>query len=272
MREIHSDEMRKLQLDMLDYVMKFCDENNISCWLHAGTLLGAVRHKGYIPWDDDIDLGMLRPDYDKFMKLFNEKKDNPRYEFHCFENDPELLRPFGKVYDNNTVFYEVSEHGVKLAVNIDIFAMDNAPDDDKKAYGMLKKRNIYALLNLARRMPVFLKPTRGGFLRSLCVYGFRLATRIFPRDYFTRKVIENAKSCGSLNTKRVGDLTGFYDAVLDRSGFEDSNLVMLEFEGKKYKAPADYDGWLRALYGDYMQLPPEDKRVSLHKYKAYVKE
>ena len=268
MREIHSDEMRKIQLDILDYVMKFCDDNNISCWLNGGTLLGAVRHKGYIPWDDDIDLGMLRPDYDKFMKIFNEQADK-RYRFHCFENDPELLRPFGKVYDENTIFYEVSENGVKLSVNIDIFAMDNAPDDDKAAYGMLRKRNIYVLLNLARRMPVFLKPTRGNFLRSLCVYAFRLITRIFPRDYFTRKLIENAKSCISQVTKRIGDFSGLHSTMLDKSAFDE--LKTLEFEGRKYKVPGDYDGWLRGLFGDYMTLPPEEKRVSTHKFKAYIK-
>ena len=268
MREIHVDEMRKLQLDILDYAADFCEKNNIEYWLNAGTLLGAVRHKGYIAWDDDIDIAMLRPDYDKFIKTFNEQ--STRYKVHCFENDSECLQPFAKIYDENTILYEPDENVIKLAVYIDIFVMDNAPDDDKLAAKMFRKRDIYVLCNLARKMPVFLKPTRGGFIRSLCVYAFRLMTRIFPRDYFTRKLIENAKSCISQSTRRIGDFSGLHSTMLDKSAFDE--LKTLEFEGRKYKVPGDYDGWLRGLFGDYMTLPPEEKRVSTHKFKAYMKD
>lgn len=270
MREIFTDELRKLQLDMLDYTAKFCDDNNIAYWLNAGTLLGAVRHGGYIPWDDDIDLGMLRPDYDRLIELFNE--NSTRYKLHCFENDPECLQPFAKIYDEDTILYEPNENGIKLAVYIDIFVMDNAPDDDNAAAKMFRRRDIYVLCNLARKLPVFLKPTRGGFLRSLCVYAFRLLTRVFPRDYFTRKLIMNAKLYASRDTRRIGDFSGLHSTMLDKSGFELNELVLLEFEGRKYKAPGDYDGWLKGLFGDYMQLPPEDKRVSTHRYRAYMKE
>ena len=85
MHELSLDELRKIQIEILDVVVKFCDDHEINYWLDCGTLIGAIRHKGYIPWDDDIDIGMLRPDYEKFMKLFNE--ENTRYKFMCYELD-----------------------------------------------------------------------------------------------------------------------------------------------------------------------------------------
>ena len=104
MRKLTSQELRQNQIEILDAVTDFCDKNDIKYWLNGGTLIGAVRHNGFIPWDDDIDLGMLRDDYDKFTKLFNAS--NTRYKFRCLELDPKWHLVFGKVYDVQTVLYE----------------------------------------------------------------------------------------------------------------------------------------------------------------------
>ena len=101
MEEMTLEEIKKNEKEILDVVAKFCDERKIKYWIDCGTLLGAIRHKGFIPWDDDIDLGMLRPDYDRFMKEFNGY--NSRYEFHCFENDSNWIRAFGRVVDTETI-------------------------------------------------------------------------------------------------------------------------------------------------------------------------
>lgn len=265
MKEIGRERLREIQIEILDAVMSFCDENGIKCWLNGGTLLGAVRHGGYIPWDDDIDLGMLRPDYDKFMAMFNAKND--RYKFLSYENDKESFTHYGKVYDTSTILYEPNEKGNKLSVNIDIFVMDNAPLDEAEQKRMLRKRKIFLICNFGRKLPIFLKPTRGGSLRSLAVYTFRAMLRIFPRHYFVKGLVRNAKLYADKDTGLVGDFTGLRDAVIEREKLEE--MTQLEFEGKKYNAPACYDEWLRKLYGDYMQLPPEEKRVSTHFFKAY---
>ena len=118
----------------------FCRENNINYWLDSGTLLGAIRHGGYIPWDDDIDIGMLRPDYDRFLAMFN--KFNKQYQVFSVENDINFPYPFGKVLDTHTVLYEPNEQGVKLSINIDIFVYDNAPEDDKLVEQMYRKRDF----------------------------------------------------------------------------------------------------------------------------------
>ena len=95
MRQIGMDELKKIQLEILDAVSAFCTKHGITYWLDGGTLIGTVRHKGYIPWDDDIDLGMLRPDYDRFIKEFNAH--NSRYRLVCRENDPDFYQAFAKV-------------------------------------------------------------------------------------------------------------------------------------------------------------------------------
>ena len=128
MKQLDINELRAIQLEILDYVAKFCDEHEIKYWLDGGNLIGAIRHKGYIPWDDDVDVGMLRADYEKFMLMFNE--NNTRYRFTCYELNRSFYLPSGKVTDTETVLYEPDEKGIKTAVYVDIFVYDNAPDDD----------------------------------------------------------------------------------------------------------------------------------------------
>ena len=271
MRQIGLDELKSIQLEILDVVAKFCEERGINYWIDAGTLLGAIRHKGYIPWDDDIDVGMLRPDYDRFMKEF---KNIPRYEFHCIENDPNFFMAFGKVYDNTTVLYEPDETGIKMAVNIDVFVYDNAPDDEAQCRSMLRKQFIYSRLNEARTMPIHTKPN-GNILRKIFVYIVRTAIHIIPSsilsyNYFAVKAIQNSRRYINENTKRVGNFSSHTLAVWSKEIFR--SFIDVEFEGRKYKAPVGYDAWLRGFYGDYMTPPPEHKRISRHRFKAFVKE
>lgn len=274
MKEIGIEKLKQIQLEILDVVTKFCDERGINYWLHAGTLLGAVRHKGYIPWDDDIDLGMLRPDYDRFMKEFNGF--SPRYEFHCIENDPEFDFEFGKVLDNETVLHEPFGSLMDLAVNVDIFPIDNAPDDEKTVQDIYKENHSYHVAANILRKGV-LGPVPGNIVRKICVRGYRLlwmVAHFFPprsaRFFYLRKIAENAKRYANENTERVGDFCGGTRITCKREIL--SNLIELEFEGKMYKAPVGYDEWLTLLYGDYMTPPPPEKRTSGHSLKAYWKD
>ena len=141
MREITTSELKELQLSILDSVDRFCRENGIHYWLDCGTLLGAIRHNGYIPWDDDIDIGMLRPDFNRFIREFHTEGN--RYTAHCVENDSNFCYPYAKVLDNNTVLYEPDQNGNKIAVNIDVFVYDNAPDDNEMLEKMFDKRDFY---------------------------------------------------------------------------------------------------------------------------------
>ena len=265
MRELTTQELRQIQLEILDVVAKFCDDNQITYWIDCGTLLGAIRHKGYIPWDDDIDVGMLRPDYDKFIKLFNAQ--NTRYKFHCPEIDPKFFCAFGKVYDTQTFLYEEA-YGRKInyAIDIDIFPYDNAPDDDNLVREMYIKRDYYYRRYSTRIRPIMTR-FKGNVVKKIFVYAFRFALKLLPKNYFLRKIIANSKSYASQDTKRVGNFTCAAKIACDKRVFD--SFIEVEFEGRKYKAMAGYDEWLRAFYGDYMQLPPVEKRVNPHKLHAF---
>ena len=138
MERMSKEELRKTQIGILDYFTNICEENGINYFLTYGTLLGAIRHKGYIPWDDDIDVAMLREDYDKLIDVFNTN-NNSRYRFSCVENDPLCMYPFGKIIDENTILYERGEQGIEIGVYIDVFVYDNAPMESLN--GIIKTGN-----------------------------------------------------------------------------------------------------------------------------------
>ena len=264
MKKLDISELKQLQLGILDVVHEFCVANGIQYWLDCGTLLGAIRHKGYIPWDDDIDIGMLRPDYDRFMNTFNASND--RYQFLCPELDPEYSLGHGKVVDNQTVLYEPDESGRKLAVYIDVFYYDNAPDDRIQLERMFNKRDWYRRCSLARNMPHDLL---GGFVRNVVFDVLHVLTKPFPKNYFALKIVQNSKRFADQKIKRVGSFSSYSRMTADKDIFD--SFIRVEFEGKEYMAPCGYDKWLKAFYGDYMKLPPVEKRVSTHQFKAYMK-
>ena len=264
MKAIDEADLKRIQIDILDYVHEFCIENKINYWLDCGTLLGAIRHRGYIPWDDDIDIGMLRPDYDKFMKKFNSR--DSKFRFICPELNLDYAHGAGKVIDTNTILYEPNKKGRKLSVYIDVFVYDNAPDDDKLLKRMFDKRDWYRKCSMAHSQG---HDSIGGFARNIGFAFLRLLTSPFPRNYFALKMMKNSKKYASYDTLRVGNFSSYSRTVGERKVF--ASFIDVEFEGKTYKAPSGYDQWLKAFYNDYMTLPPLDKRVSTHIFEAYMK-
>lgn len=263
MRKIEIEELKDLQINILDAVHKCCKKNNINYWLDCGTLLGAIRHKGYIPWDDDIDVGMLRSDYEKFRKIFNT--ENERYVFMCPEDNSDFCYPHGKVLDTWTLLYEPDRQGRKIAVNIDIFVYDNAPKNERILKRMYRMRDFYRGCNVARSQRKDYIP---GIKRKIGFLLLKILLRPFPRNYFARKISDNSKKYANTITGRVGNFTSYSKFICESSVFE--SFVDCMFENKLYSVPKGYDKWLRAFYGDYMKLPPVEKRVSSHKFEAYM--
>ena len=264
LRELNKDEVCSLQVGILDAVAAFCEKNQIHYWLDSGTLLGAVRHGGYIPWDDDIDVGMLRPDFIRFMNSFNS--DDSRFQVTCRELDENCVYPYGKVLDTHTILYEPDENGIRSCVNIDIFIYDNAPDDDAACRKMYQIRDRYNMLNALRNKLI----GTHGFLKDIVKTCGYWSTRLFPKGYFARKLVENATKYADQSTEHVGNFLAYTKIFCGKDIFDD--FVRLSFEGKEYAVPAGYDKWLTAFYGNYMELPPVEKRVSHHMYKAYIEE
>ena len=264
MEEIDLNELRKIQVKILDDIHLFCKKNRIKYWIDCGTLLGAIRHKGYIPWDDDIDIGMLREDYEKFLKTYNNR--DSRYKLLAIENDKEYNFQFGKVIDSNTILWEPDpETGVKSGVYVDVFVYDNAPDDDKLVKKMYDKRDKYNKLRNAQLYPNMYD--KSSFKKRVMHFFVNCYLKLLPKTYYSKKCIKNSKKYMNEKTKRVGNFTSNARICCDKKIFK--KFIEVTFEKKKYMAPVGYDDWLKAFYGDYMKLPPKEKRVSLHKFKAY---
>lgn len=265
MRRLSPEEVKKIQIEILDVVAAFCEENHINYWLDSGTLLGAVRHKGYIPWDDDIDIGMLREDYDRFAELFN--KSNDRYRFVDIENTPDFYVAFGKVIDTQTILYESDKKGVKISINIDVFIYDNAPDDDDILKKMYNKRDRLVFLSLFSRgnqltkKDSFFKKTSKQIIHTL-LFGV-------SSEKCLKKIVENSRRFSDIKTNRKGNFRST-DTRLAVNNDCFSSFVKMEFEGKQYDVLIGYDEYLKQLYGDYMKLPPERERVTHHQYEAYL--
>ena len=264
--QLSLDELKRHQLGILDAVATFCDQQGIPYYLSGGTLLGAVRHQGYIPWDDDIDICMMREDYERFIRIFNDAND--RYKVWSIENNPKFLREYGKVLDTHTVLYEPDESGKKLCVNIDLFINDSAPDDDRLVNALYDRRDLLRKKKILREQSKYQRVT--GF-HSLWYYIRGIFRRMIPERYYVRKLVENARRYDDPKSEYIGDFSGYYHGQarvkVPRAIFTEA--VLLDFEGKKYKAPIGYDAWLTALYGDYMVLPPVEERVSHHSFIAY---
>lgn len=261
MKRINNGELKQLQIDILDEVDRFCKQHNINYWLDCGTLLGAIRHEGFIPWDNDLDIGMLREDYDKFCKMYN-KFDNT-YELHCYENDENFFFPFAKIYNTKTVLYEPDIKGDRLSVNIDVFAYDNAPIREKDLKKMYKKRDFLYLCNFHYRAN---NEPLGNSLRKLAIKTFRKLIKLFPRRMYVMKLVDNAKKYQFIESGNIGDFTSIGTIIADKSIF--SEFIERRFEGGLYPVPKRYDEWLRIVYGDYMKIPPKEEQI-VHSFEAF---
>ena len=259
--------LRKLQLTELDILIeidKICKENNIQYFLIGGTLLGAVRHKGFIPWDDDIDIGMIRSDYEKFIDLcLNKNVLGEKYFLHCNESDENYFIPFVKVKKNNTTFAEEHIDKVKThkGIFLDIFPYDNVPKQKSIMqriqaiivrnihYAIYVKYGIYRLKDKKRKALTWI-------FTLLPVKTLKKMNKCFSMIFEKRK-----------NNKYIVSLAGSSSYVEETLSKERLfPLKKTKFENLDFYAFNDNDYYLAQLFGDYMKLPPEEDRKT-HKPK-----
>ena len=261
MKAINLDELKSIQLDLLQKTADFCEKNHLRYFLCGGTLIGAIRHKGYIPWDDDIDIAMPREDYDKFVKTFN--KQGNYYQVVNLDTNPKYEYCFAKVYDNRTIMKELHYPGCTFGVCIDVF-----PADGVKTTAQISKIKLLRKFLNTKRANYFHRTllkkvinTFGKFL-LLPFSAHQIATWM---DNEARKY-----TFGSL--PKAGVIANPFGPgeMVDKSVFDSD--IYREFEGREYRVPIGYDTWLRSVYGDYMQLPPEEHRVTHHTFEAWWKD
>ena len=263
-------EHQLIMLDILKDFASFCDENGLSYYLDSGTLLGAVRHKGFIPWDNDVDVGMLRPDFDKFVELLKER--NYMLNDHIILEMPDTtIYPFLKLGDTRTKLIEFPDRfPIDCYVYIDIFPKDGLVGNGKSTEKVCKKSHRYGLMHWFLKFSIPCWKATEGFPKKqiACVADFIFRDKnagYRKQEKFIRKHIKKhpIETCDYVTTLVNGE---FY-RICPKRCFDD--FVVLEFEGYEFKAPIGYAEWLRVLYGDdYMTPPPKDKQ-EVHNIEAY---
>ena len=266
LKRLNDEEIKQVSLDILIDVASFCEKNGINYFLACGTLLGAVRHNGFIPWDDDIDIIMPRPDYDNFLKSFVSEID----EVKDFNSSNLCIETFAKVSRKGTIMID-RELGRKLwGVNIDIFPLDGAPGKGvEDHYSRMLK-----LYSWVPRLCPFYKVV--GAAKAKWFFKYIIKRLRYPHKGTCQDVKKELLSRLYDNSFDFSPLAGAYfgdDGIrefMPKEWFE--NYIELDFEGKKYSAISHYDDYLRQLFGDYMELPPENERHSHHRYDSYIEE
>ncbi len=255
------EELRRLQLlqtEMLHEVHRVCVKNNIKYIMDAGTLLGAIRHRGFIPWDDDIDIRILRSEYKKICKAFEKDLDKDKYFFQNFESDKHYVWQYSRMLKENTRYVRLGKEHLKQkdGVYIDIFVCDGVPNNK-----ILRK--IHNVVTMFCRKSMYAKVAYRTEKDKNKRLGYGILMFI-PKSftffiYNSLGKIFNEKNCikfGSYGWHANKDNNGF-----KKEWFTD--IKLLDFEDGQFYGPKDYDGFLKYSFGnDYMELPPKEQRIA----------
>lgn len=256
------DKTKEKCYQILLEIDRICKDAGLRYFIYAGTLLGAVRHKGFIPWDDDIDIVMLREDYDKFPMACEKFMNHEKFMLQTIVTDPLASNPWMKLHDKNTAFISgLRREGAMEGVNIDIFPVDNAPDSDKE----LKRRAKYFdRMNFIYQWR-FQEHSKNATWKMKI---YQMLISIIPpinEKKFKENYDQKIRKYNNLQTKNVVYFSNrkYMKKVISRDVFDEE--VMLPFEAGMFPAPKGWQEVLEGLYGkNYMQLPPENQRITVH--------
>ena len=272
MREINLEEMKKIELRTLEEIDAICKKNGFRYSLCGGTLLGAVRHKGFIPWDDDIDILMPRKDYDAFVK-YCVGNDTP-FVLLCAETEPNYGYIYAKAIAKDTVIVEktANRRHVDLGVFVDVFPLDGMGHDLESAKKTFNKTRFYRELLVASNWKKFFRSKTRSWIYEPIRFAFFILSRFAKQDKLIDKIQSTARKTDFDSSVYAGNLGGTYRFRETMETSIQNEFIDIEFEGKKFSAMKNYDKYLTNLYGDYMQLPPEEKRITHHTFDAYYKD
>lgn len=269
---IELDELKQIEMQTLREIHQICEKEGLRYSLVGGTLLGAIRHGGFIPWDDDIDIAMPRSDYNRLIEYC--KTNETPFRMICVETEDRYSYLFAKAVNPNTTIVEAgtNRNEVDMGVYVDIFPLDGMADDYESSVKVFRKKRFSRELLIAynwkkyfrsKTRSILYEPIRLGFyLLSRFVNSKKLIVKIqkqFPADAFDR-----CQYCCSI--------AGAYREreLMERTICDE--YTDIQFEGETFRAFKNYDAYLTKIYGDYMQLPPIEKQVSHHTFDAFWKE
>lgn len=265
-RPLNLNETKRILIDLVYDLDTFCREHDLRYALAYGSLIGAIRHKGIIPWDDDIDVWMPRPDFMRLIQEYVPTRSDANYEIRSMELDRDFPLQFAKLCDARTI--SVDGFGNMSSVAVDIFILDGVGNT-------LQETNVF--INKAKKMQriwsnqLFTKELKisrqYSFKKNLFIIFGKTIDPFFSFDRFIRKILSFKQSHPFDKSKYCAYLGGNYTVFETKELLEYTDT---QFEDKILRIPANFDHLLRELYGDYMQLPPEDKRALTHESTAYL--
>ena len=271
MKEIKQEELLKLQVEILQKVDHFCRVNSIPYTVYGGTCIGAVRHKGYIPWDDDIDIAMTRSNYERFIHSFNGHIEN--LELYAPELDWNYYAPYANVCDKRTFLDEGlnGHNGMSIGVKIDVFPIDATPTDTEEYLSNVKLVNKYWHQLSAKRYNLRLawKGSKRSWLSHLKE---KLLLSFISYSSIQKKIRNIAVRYANEATDKVALVCYHFDRDTRCSKSVFDEYIDVPFENITVSMMKGYDECLTQFYGDYMKLPPEEQRVPHHGFTAYWKD
>ena len=268
-KQISLEEQKIVQVKILEHIDTFCRSKNIDYSLAFGTLLGAVRHKGYIPWDDDIDIMMTRENYERFRTLYYSE----RYPLADLKTSTSHPVPMGKIYDSHTYFIYKGYIKRDYGLFVDVFPVDNVPYNQEMRLRWIDTIKKYVNFNtLKNNCFSYIFKTSTPFkslIKGIIIKSFLPSSIIHNRIelLYTKynQLQTGYKGVPSFMAMNKGNIDKIFPDVI----FAD--YVTIEFEGKLYQCIKDFDSYLTILYGDYMELPPVEQRVGNHGIIAFYK-
>lgn len=263
MREIPSEELKQIELDILKDVADFCDAHGLRYFLAFGTLLGAVRHKGFIPWDDDIDIFMPYEDYQLFIKNYT----HPYYYVNSIEKDNSFYLLFAKVYDDRTYCLEGNRPSHAW---IDVFPLIGLPE--RKFWKKFHINSLLLLRSIWKHITIVSKENisdQVNFAKKYRVARAKTIKKIIPSNVLVRIISCCFSARNFTGSSECMCLGLFVNSIFISRYFIHSTKI--EFEHSFFTIPTSYDELLRSMYGDYMTPPPEGQRIT-HNIKAYWKD
>jgi lipopolysaccharide cholinephosphotransferase len=271
MKTIGIKEMQKIELEILKRFSQFCDEHKLRYFLSNGTLLGAIRHKGFIPWDDDIDVYMPRNDYMTFLQLVGSSIGQ-HYKLITPYNSKKYLHTYAKLYDDRTILIEYPETArYTIGVYIDIFPVDGLPDSELEI-----KKHFIRTRKLIHKNWLFIFQGKRYMENTKLhkrTYGYIIVffAWLLGKKFYFNKLDKLARKFDFDKSDQVALTACGYGIVekIKKSSFAVYQKV--EFENNFFNAPIGYHEYLTSLYGNYMKLPPKDEQVKRHKNETYWK-
>lgn len=273
MKELAIQEIQKISLEILYTITNICESQNLRYSLVYGTLIGAIRHKGYIPWDDDVDIMMPRPDYDKLLAhLKTHINQYPNLKIFNREECKEYPYMITRISDDRYILKMENEKPFGMGIFIDIYPYDGLGKTKKEAITYGRRGDVLSSFCYQATREHFAFENTNSIIRKVIKYPIYIISKLIGKDYFQRKLEKLAGLKDYDTSEYIGCviwLSGGKKDIFPRKWFDET--IKVKFDKYEFRVPKYYDKILTHIYGDYMKLPPEKDRIGHHYFKVYKK-